>query len=103
MITELVHCRFPNLNHNTPQEHYKYDTLIDEILKGKTFEEKHTHLFAGYYKRDIYLINGSTPEEIVKYLTTQKKRDASREEYNQKCRMYWDLYNQIDAKIKTQP
>ena len=45
LVQELVHYRFSYMQHGR-----KFETRIDEILKGKIFEPKHVHLFAGYPK-----------------------------------------------------
>lgn len=46
LVHELVHYRFPNMQHGKQFEH-----RIKEILKGQTFEPKHIHLFANCSKR----------------------------------------------------
>lgn len=46
LVHELVHYRFPSIQHGK-----RFEQRIKEILRGKTFEPKHTHLFANYSKR----------------------------------------------------
>lgn len=51
LVHELVHYRFAYLGHGK-----KYEQRVREILRGRTFEPKHVHLFASYpksYRRDI--------------------------------------------------
>jgi hypothetical protein len=46
LVHELVHYRFAYLGHSK-----KYEQRIKEILRGRTFEPKHVHLFALYPKQ----------------------------------------------------
>ena len=38
LVHELVHYRFPSIQHGK-----RFEQRIKEILRGKTFEPKHTH------------------------------------------------------------
>lgn len=95
LVHELVHYRFSNMNHG-----YGFNERIKEILRGRRFEPKHIHFFETYARSWTYLIDSSTNEEIQKYLKTQEKATATREEYNRKCRLYWQVHNQLKDKIK---
>jgi hypothetical protein len=46
LVHELVHYRFPYLQHGE-----KFEQRIQEILGGRTFEPKHIHLFAHHGKK----------------------------------------------------
>jgi hypothetical protein len=94
LVHELVHQRFPQMQHGRA-----FDDRIDEIIAGKTFEPKHIHFFAAYDKRQTYLIDGSTNEEIEKYLQTQAKANVTREAYNAKLDQYWKLRKELEAML----
>jgi hypothetical protein len=45
LVHELVHYRFPELDHGS-----RFEERIKEVLRGNRFEPKHIHLFAAYSK-----------------------------------------------------
>ena len=46
LVHELVHYRFAYLGHGK-----KFHQRIKEVLRGRTFEPKHVHLFSHMYKK----------------------------------------------------
>ena len=94
LVHELVHYRFPYMNHGR-----EFDDRIEQILKGRTFEPKHIHLFAGYDKQYIHLIDGSSNEEMEKYYKTVAKIKARREEHNAKLRQYWKVRKELEELV----
>src|ERR687887_448231 len=45
LVHELVHYRFPYMQHGA-----KFEQRIKEVLQGRMFEPKHIHLFSNYPK-----------------------------------------------------
>ena len=95
LVHELVHYRFPHFPHGRA-----FDDRIEEIIRGKTFPSKHIHFFSGYDKQWIYLVDGSTNEEIESYLKKAAKLKTTREVYNDKLRQYWKVRKELEEMIQ---
>jgi hypothetical protein len=78
----------------------EFDDRIDQILRGRTFEPKHIHFFAGFDKKWIYLIDGSTNEEIETYHKKAATLKATRDAYNEKLRQYWEVRKKLEEMIQ---
>jgi hypothetical protein len=58
LVEELVHYRFAYL-----QEGRTLEKRIREVLRGKSFEQKHIHFFEGYRKSYRELLEGKENKE----------------------------------------
>ncbi|MFZ0555828.1 MAG: hypothetical protein WBL67_17420 [Nitrososphaeraceae archaeon] len=70
LVHELVHYRFAYLQHGK-----KFEQRIKEILRGKTFEPKHVHLFSHMPKS---YRAGIDDDPIVNNQKKRRKRHAER-------------------------
>jgi hypothetical protein len=95
LVHELVHYRFPSMQHGK-----KFEQRIKDIFRGQSFELQHIHLFAASSKYYTVEVDGSTEEEIKKYRASQDRAEATRKETNRKRRLYWQLHDQLKDKLK---